>query len=299
MTLLHRGQSLDWPTAPGAAPLAHAQGTVLLMIHGLCMNDRQWSTEHEGQAANHGEAVAAALGATPLYLRYNTGLHTSQNGHLLAAELERLVQHWPVPLQAIHVLVHSMGGLVIRSAVHSARSQGLHWPQRLTSIVFLGTPHHGSPLERAGNWVDTLLGSTAYTAPFARLGKLRSAGITDLRWGHVLDADWQGHDRFRRRPDSRVPLPLPEGVACYTVAATLASARSTLADRLTGDGLVPLRSALGEHDDPAHALVFAKDSRWIAFNTGHLALLSRPEVAQQVLRWLAPSDAEAAKRVSR
>ncbi len=289
MSLRHQGQALRWDVEPRPAHLQGARGKVLLMIHGLCMNDLQWTAEHEGQAVNHGEAVAAALGYTPVYLRYNTGLHTSQNGHLLAAELERLAQNWPVPLQEISVLVHSMGGLVIRSAVADAREKGLSWPGHLTHIIFLGTPHHGSPLERAGNWVDTLLGSTPFTAPFTRLGKLRSAGITDLRWGHVLDADWQGHDRFRRKPDSRVPLPLPEGVACYTVAATLASQRSTLADRLTGDGLVPLRSALGEHDDPAHALVFAKDSRWIAFNTGHMALLSRPEVTQQILKWLAPA----------
>ena len=72
------------------------------------------------------------------------------------------------------------------------------------------------------------------------------------------------------------------------MAATLASQRSTLADRLTGDGLLPLRSALGEHDDLAHALVFAKDSQWIAFNTGHMDLLSRPAVTQQVLKWLTP-----------
>jgi hypothetical protein len=83
-------------------------------------------------------------------------------------------------------------------------------------------------------------------------------------------------------------LPLPEGVACYAVAATLASERSALADRLTGDGLVPLHSGLGEHDDPARSLIFAKDSQWIAFNTGHMELLSRPEVTQQVLKWLTP-----------
>ena len=289
MSLRHQGQALRWDVEPRPAHLQGARGKVLLLIHGLCMNDLQWHTEKDGRVVDHGEAIAAALGYTPIHVRYNTGLHTSQNGHLLAAELEQLVQHWPVPLEEITVLVHSMGGLVIRSAVQDAREKGLSWPQHLKNIVFLGTPHHGSPLERAGNWVDTILGSTPFTAPFARLGKLRSAGITDLRWGHVLDADWQGHDRFRRKPDSRVPLPLPEGVACYTVAATLASQRSALADRLTGDGLVPLRSALGQHDDPAHSLVFAKDAQWIAFNTGHMELLSRPEVTQQVLKWLAPA----------
>ena len=115
----------------------------------------------------------------------------------------------------------------------------MKWPTLMKNIVFLGTPHHGAPLERAGNWIDVILGSTPYSRPFAKLGQLRSAGITDLRYGHVLDADWQGHDRFRRKPDSRESVPLPEGVACYCVAATTASKRSLVADRLVGDGLVP------------------------------------------------------------
>lgn len=286
MSLRHEDQAMSWGAGAPAVKVKGACGRVLLMIHGLCMNELQWSTQRDDQPVHHGETVAAALGYTPIYLRYNTGLHISQNGRLLAEQLEQLALHWPVPLEDISVLAHSMGGLVIRSAVHVAREMGLSWPLHLKRIVFLGTPHHGSPLERAGNWVDSIVGSTPFTAPFARLSKLRSAGITDLRWGHVLDVDWQGEDRFRRKPDSRVPLPLPEGVACYAIAATLASERSALADRLTGDGLVPLRSALGQHDDPDRTLAFANDSQWVACSMGHLELLSRPEVTQQILKWL-------------
>ncbi len=293
MTLRHQGQALRWDVEPHPVNLAGAGTKVLLVIHGLCMNDQQWTaTGEDGQSVNHGEAVAAALGYTPIYLRYNTGLHVSQNGHQLATELEKLVQNWPVEVEDLTVLVHSMGGLVIRSAMQVAREQGLTWPARVKSIVFLGTPHHGSPLERAGNWVDTLLGSTPFTAPFASLGKLRSAGITDLRYGHVLDADWQGHDRFERKPDSRQRLPLPEGVACYTVAATLAKAPGGLTERLAGDGLVPLNSALGLHDEPGRSLVFAKDSQWVIYGTGHMALLSRREVTDKVLQWLTPDSRE-------
>jgi pimeloyl-ACP methyl ester carboxylesterase len=250
------------------------------------MNDLQWNTHHDAHSSNHAEVLSAALGASPVYVRYNTGLHVSENGALLAQQLEQLVTHWPVPLKEIIVLAHSMGGLVIRSACHVAQQSKLRWPRALKSIVFLGTPHHGAPLERAGNWVDVLLGSTPYTKPFTQLAKLRSAGITDLRYGYVLDADWQGHDRFRRTPDTRAPAPLPAGVACYTVAATLAGKRSKLADRLLGDGLVPLHSALGQHDGEQHNLAFAPDAQWIAYRTGHLQLLSSPDVTQQLVDWL-------------
>ena len=67
-----------------------------------------------------------------------------------------------------------------------------------------------------------------------------------------------------------------------------------LADRLTGDGLVPLDSALGRHPEPARRLVFARDSQCTVYRTGHLDLLSSPAVAQQLLSWLAepaPPDA--------
>jgi len=280
MTLRHEGRALDWRALPA---MPEASGKVLLLIHGLCMNELQWP------AHGHAEALAA-LGYTPVYLRYNSGLHVSENGHELAAQLEQLLTHWPVPLQEITVLGHSMGGLLIRSAWHYASQADLRWPDVLKHIVFLGTPHHGAPLERAGNWVDVILGSTPYSAPFTRLAQLRSAGVTDLRYGHVLDVDWQGHERFRRKPDSREPLPLPAGVACYAVAATTAAKRSLLADRLLGDGLVPLHSALGQHDDARRTLVFAKSAQLIVYRTGHIALLGSAEVTRQLVQWLTPPD---------
>lgn len=306
MTLRYRDVPLTWQTLP---PIPDASGKILLLIHGLCMNDLQWRTQvkpqsqtnpsgsaadfeaaSEVQLLDHGAALAAALGCSPVYLRYNSGLHTSQNGHELSAQLEQLVAHWPLPVEEISVVAHSMGGLLIRSAHYSAQQEGLRWPGYLKSIVFLGTPHHGAPLERAGNWVDVILGSTRYSAPFAKLGQLRSAGITDLRYGHVLDADWLGHDRFRRQPDRRQLVPLPEGVACFAVAATTAAKRSALSDRLLGDGLVPLNSALGQHDEPRRCLQFAKASQWIAYRTSHMALLSSPAVTQQMLQWLTSSS---------
>ena len=289
MTLRHEGQALDWQAMP---PKNQVTGKVLLIVHGLCMNDLQWATTHQADktspaiAVDHGQTLAAALGYTPVYVRYNTGLHTSQNGHLLSAQLEQLVAHWPQSVTEISVLVHSMGGLVTRSAVHSAQHSGAAWLAKLKNIVFLGTPHHGAPLEKAGNWVDIILGSTPYSKPFAKLGQLRSSGITDLRYGHVVDADWQGIDRFRKQPDQREHVPLPEGIACYTVAATVAAQRSVLAERLVGDGLVPLPSALGQHTDASRSLQFAKASQRIVYRTNHMQLLSSPEVGAQLVQWL-------------
>ena len=288
MSLRHDGQSLPMDQAALAQHLSHATGKILLLVHGLCMNDLQWTQAQgaSGTTHDHGQALAASLGYTPVYLRYNSGRHTSENGAELAAQLEHLLQHWPLPVTELSILAHSMGGLVTRNAVHAATLQGLRWPGQLKNIVFLGTPHHGAPMERAGNWIDVVLGSTRYSAPFAKIGQLRSAGITDLRYGHVLEADWLGQQRFRRSPDRRHPLPLPPGVHCFTVAATTAARRGSLAERLLGDGLVPIPSALGQHPQAKHRLVFAKQAQRIVYRVDHWGLLKDPQVTRQLQDWL-------------
>jgi hypothetical protein len=289
MTFRHQGQVVTPQYLKTLAPPA-VNGKLLLLIHGLCMNDLQWTQSLDASGStrhDHGQALASALGYTPIYLRYNSGLHTSQNGRELARMLEELLKNWPEPVQELSILAHSMGGLITRSAVHLATQQGAQWPARLKNIVFLGTPHHGAPMERAGNWIDVVLGSSRYSAPFAKIGQLRSAGITDLRYGHVLDEDWLGHDRFRRSPDRRRPVPLPDTVRCYTVAATTAAKRGTLAERLLGDGLVPLPSALGQHPQAKHQLAFDQQAQMVVYRVNHWGLLKDPQVAQQVQRWLA------------
>jgi hypothetical protein len=259
-------------------PRAAATPRALLLIHGLCMNDRQWMRSGH----DHGQALAQALGYTPVYARYNTGRHISANGLDLAIELERLLRAWPVPIESLAIVGHSMGGLVARSAVHQATEAGMAWPDRLGHLFFLGSPHHGAPLERGGNWLHRGLGISPYVAPFTRLSGLRSAGITDLRHGNLLDGDGTG-DRFTQR-DTRKPVPLPAGVACYAVAGTLGEGAS---DEWLGDGLVPLASALGRHARPTRDLRIAPSRAFVARGVNHLDLLSNPLVYERLRRWLA------------
>lgn len=258
---------------------------LLLLLHGLCMNDLQWKR----QGHDHGAALARDLGYTPVYLLYNSGRHISVNGRECAEVIEALLKAWPVPLKELVFIGHSMGGLVARSACHYGATARHAWLRRLDKLVFLGTPHHGAPLERGGNWVDILLGVSPYVAPFARLGKIRSAGITDLRYGNLLDEDWEGRDRFARTGELRRAVPLPEGVACYTIAASTGKRAGDLSDRLIGDGIVPLKSALGLHENPGLALPIPESRQWIGYGMNHLDLLSQPEVYAQIRKWLSPS----------
>ena len=284
-----RQSGLPMPLEAGALKLAlpTAGRRLLVLLHGLCMNDLQWLRAGH----DHGAALAQAHGYTPVYLHYNSGLHISINGHALAEQLEHLLDAWPQPVERCVLLGHSMGGLLARSALHCGVQRGQSWPGRVTDLVCLGTPHHGAPLERAGNWVDLVLGATPYAAPFARLGQVRSAGITDLRHGNLLDEDWVGRDRFAPGADRRQHLPLPDGVRCFAVAATTGQASGDLKDRLLanllGDGLVPLDSALGRHKNPARTLAFPQERQWVGYGMNHLDLLGRPEVFAQLRQWLA------------
>ena len=266
-----------------AGRLADPADVLLVQVHGICMHDAQWGT------ATHdpGAELAEALGATRLALRYNSGRHVSENGADLARLLDDAVTAWPVPVRRVVIVGHSMGGLVARSAIETARAEGHEWLRLGVSLVTLGTPHHGAPLERIGNAVDALLGATRWGAPYARIGQSRSLGVTDLRWGSVHADDWAGLERFERGPDPRRHVPIPEGVTAYVVAATTGDGAGGLRDQTWGDGLVPLDSALGRHPDPARTLAVPPERRRTFTGTTHFDLLSRPEVTDQLIDWLA------------
>jgi hypothetical protein len=273
MSLRHRDQPLD-PDAPGALheDLRQRGGDarVLLMVHGLCLNERHWRREGH----DHGAALADELGFVPVYVRYNTGMPVAENGRALAVLLERLFADWPGEAPELAIIGHSMGGLVTRSACYHAHKARHAWLGQLRQGVFLGTPHHGAPLERAGHWLDRAMDLSPYVAPFTRLGKARGAGITDLRHGAVTR-------------QSREFVPLPARVRFHVAAATLCARRGALADRLLGDGLVPLDSALGRHEDPSRKLAIPQGRQWVGYGLGHLDLLNHPGLYAQLRDWLA------------
>lgn len=283
MALRVGGRDVELTAAGLAAANAQPRRRIALLIHGLCMNDRAW----QRNGHDYGALLAQELGYATLALNYNSGLHVSENGEQLAALLEQLVACWPGPVDELVLIGHSMGGLVARAACHAAGERSLAWLQRLRRLVFLGTPHHGAALERGGRLVDAMLELSPYAAPFARLGRARSAGITDLRFGNVRRADWQGRHAHDQRHDDRVPTPLPAGVPAYCVAATTAEAPRGLRHALLGDGLVSVASAWGEHRDRRLALAVPASHRILITQASHLDLLSHPQVALALQRWLA------------
>ena len=283
MRLRVNGTPLQLKRRALAAEISRPSGRVVILVHGLCLNDRQWNRKGH----DHGTALARDFGYTWIYLHYNTGLHISTNGRAFAEMLDVLVKQWPVPIEEFTIIGHSMGGLVARSACHYAMEAAQVWRPRLRNLVFLGTPHHGVPLERGGQWVNLLVGKSPYTAPFARLGRIRSAGITDLRYGNVVDEDWESHDRFNHAGDTRQVVPLPPDVRCHAIAGT---AYPRVGGAIIGDGLVPVGSALGQHEEPSRDLALPKSRQRIVRSINHLELLNRPEVYKQIRKWLRPLE---------
>ena len=113
---------------------------------------RSWSSSCTGSARPRGgTAVWPAAAGGPRrharHVRYNTGLHVSENGRGLARLLDEMVEEWPCQLEELVLIGHSMGGLVARSACH----YGASWTDRVRHVFCLGSPHLGADLEKGAN----------------------------------------------------------------------------------------------------------------------------------------------------
>lgn len=280
MQLRIKGEAIEADDAVLRKAIQQAQGKIVLLVHGSCMSDVQWNR----QGHDHGAALARDLGYLPICLHYNSGLHISENGELFSIVINKFLNKYP-ETKKLFILAHSMGGLVARAACRSAKQQKHLWPKMLRKMIFLGSPHHGAPLERGGPWIDMLLKISPYSAPFGRLGQIRSAGITDLRYGNICPEDWLDRDRFALSEDLRHIVPLPTQTQCYAIAGQFAKSSDPVSQTI-GDGLVPVDSALGLHQDKKRALAIPKKRQWRTPNTNHLDLLNSPHVYEKIREWM-------------
>lgn len=244
---------------------------LVVFVHGLCLSDRAWT--RMGNPPGHVEALTAAVEGTPVFARYNTGRSIWANGRALSEHLEPLATG-PEGASRIVLVSHSMGGLVARSAVRHARRTSAGWPDLVTETVYLGTPHRGAVLERAGAWIEKQLRRTPFTVPFAPLVNLRSRGIQDLRHGTTApnDASPSTHRDDTEFASDRV----------FYVAGALTPNQP--ARNAVGDGLVPVSSALDTADSPRTA------NRRVFEGLGHLDLLHAPAVTEHLQRRLSAAD---------
>jgi pimeloyl-ACP methyl ester carboxylesterase len=281
MSLMTPHQQLELNREAVAAALPRASPHIVVLAHGLSLSELSWN--RKGRPCM-GSRLQDELGYTPLYLRYNTGRHISTNGREFARLLGELLKAWPMPVESLSLIGHSMGGLVIRSACWHAQQAQSPWLHQLQRVVCLGTPHHGSPLERAGHAFDVAMQKIPYTEPLA-FGRRRSAGIKDLRHGNLLDEDWQGHHPDKPRPDTRKAVPLLPQVDYYFAAATLGRDLDDPLGHFLGDLLVRLDSAVGAHSNDLKKLHIKPENCRVFHQKNHFDLLDDERVHEQIVDW--------------
>jgi pimeloyl-ACP methyl ester carboxylesterase len=270
MSIRVEGQPVAASQVPNPGPC------VAVFLHGLMETEFSWGREPYGDRLP---------GWTPVYVRYNTGRHISRNGASLDELLEELVEDWPVELERIALVGHSMGGLVARSAAHHASLRKAPWVRHVSHIVSLGTPHMGAPLEQSVHHLSAALSAIPETRPFGAFFRRRSSGIRDLRQGSLVDADWHDCDRDALRARACEEVPLLEGATHCFVSATITREQGHPVGRLLGDCLVLVPSASGR--SRTRRLGFRDEDGLHIGGANHFALLRHPQVYEQLRSWLA------------
>jgi pimeloyl-ACP methyl ester carboxylesterase len=235
-----------------------AKSHLVVFVHGLCCNeDCWWMYAEQNNGQSYGDFLDQGGGRTALYVRYNTGLKIAANGKRLKRELERLVKHWPVPVQRITLVGHSMGGLVSRVVVDESLKTNTGLAGKISDLVCLGSPHEGAPLARLSAKGETLLDAFDMSRPVSKVLGVRSRGVRNLEAG--LGA---------------TPVTRYENIRVHLVGSTVGTfEQPRLADTI-GDGLVQISSALAADALPQGTRAHE--------NMHHMNLLNDAKIRQQL-----------------
>jgi len=307
--------------------LTEPRQKTVVFVHGLMGDELIWQSGFQDPPGSwrYGPRLAEEAHVRALYVRFNSGLHLSENGRELSRLLGQLVEAYPDAVGELVLVGHSLGGLVIRSAGYYAalneelkmkneelkiESDKTHqddhdksiifnsqflinrapWLGHLRSIFLLGTPNDGSWLEQNSHLTARLL-HRINLFPTRFLSKAlnrRSNGIKDLRYSILVDEDWQDARADDLTPP-RTPVPPLPGVRYHILmGAWLRESRPTALREYFGDGLVGKGSARGHatFGDEA-ALPAGASVRTTVFNQQHHGgLLTHPEVFQYLKHWL-------------
>lgn len=267
------GQRLELQRDALAAAYPDAKRRLAIFIHGLACNEHVWdfyTDIDQPQTHPYGPRLEQDLGFSPLYLRYNSGLHISKNGTRMARQLERLLQRYPQPVDEIVLIGHSMGGLVARAAVAAGLRDGAAWTAKVSNVICLGSPHLGSLLEQAVHSGTRLMHRFALSRPLAKLLNSRAVGVKDLRHGYVDDSDWRGRDADLSVGGGALRIPKPETARYHFFGCTIGVDEKDLVGQIIGDGLVRLPSSA--------AAQLADADTAVLFRTNHMRLLNHPVI---------------------
>ncbi|MBD2769528.1 alpha/beta fold hydrolase [Hymenobacter sp. BT664] len=102
--------------------LSEPHQKTVVFVHGLMGDELIWQTGFQDPPGSrrYGPRLAEEAHVRSLYVRFNSGLHLSENGRELNRLLTELVDTYPDAIGELVLVGHSMGGLIIRSAGYYA-----------------------------------------------------------------------------------------------------------------------------------------------------------------------------------
>jgi pimeloyl-ACP methyl ester carboxylesterase len=289
MQIRQHGKPVAMNAASVAAAFPEATGRIAVFVHGWCMTEMSWRRRpRDGESAlPYGTRLRSDLGFTPVYLRYNTGLHISDNGKALATLIHELQTLWPAPVEEIALIGHSMGGLVVRSACHYGSEQPHGWPDAVRHVVCLGSPHLGADIEKGVNAASWALARLPETRAVSSFLNARSSGTKDLRYGALLDEDWSECDPDEFLRDRCHEVPFLPGAVYHFVASR---ARPGAVGVILGDHLVRPHSASGL--GKSRRVPFERDHGLTLTGLHHFDLLNHAPIYAKLHEWLSQSPGQ-------
>lgn len=286
LNFYRNGNPIRFDTDDGAEDFPKMGSRVCILVHGLVSDETMW--KFTSSEDDYGSLLETELAYTPLYLRYNSGRHISDNGQDLDFIISSLYRRYYKTLKEIVFISHSMGGLVTRSACYYGKKNKSKWVSLVSKVFFIGSPHHGAPLEKFGNLATTIL--EKIPNPFTHLTKatinLRSAGIKDLRYGFLVEEDWKGKDPDSFVNSEKTIVPLLPKVKYYVITGTLMKDPDHFLSRFFGDAIVGKESSHGKSGNKKYDLPIPGNHICEIPGITHIQLMKEPLVYKQIKQWM-------------
>jgi len=262
-------------------------GKVVLVIHGLMNDESIWQSEANEKTQRLGSLLEKEDKANFLYIRYNTGLHISENGRTFSDLIQQFINKYPSANELV-IISHSMGGLVTRSAGYYADIQKQSWIKQLKKVFLIGVPNEGSYVAKVAYMTQYFFRKIdpSENDSVAKFFDVRSNGIKDLSFGYLTDEDWlNAKDGNERNIETSKVYPLPD-VDYYLIAGTVADKKKrSRIFTFFGDGLVEKESALSNLFK-TNTIKSGKVEMKLFTGENHLSLLESEKVCNYMLESL-------------